>query len=209
MLWLHWEAMNPKGILPKGLYNDMLPSSLELPIYTAFVCLQGDVPYGRDDKTEPCDQRCPCDLHVLTLLHLSIQIKFFAEGMLEEVIERTWLPVDRRAGARQSGNGRFLPPPFSLDCTFCSVLPQPWESNVLVRPLGLNTWLNPVKGSIPTLRIPPGGCGGLRCLAIAKTSSLCKFPYLLKLPLPVWSGWFLWSVLALCVRGSVWKQRLI
>ena len=169
--------------------------------------LQGDVPYGRDDKTEPCDQWCPCDLPVLTLLRLSIQIKFFAEGMLEEVIERAWLPVDARAGTRQSGSGRFLPPPLSLECTFCSVLPQPWESNVLVRPLGLNTGLNPVKGSVPTLRILPDGCTGLLRLAVTKTSSLGKFPYLLKLPLPVWSGLFLWSFLALCVLEDQFENR--
>lgn len=84
--------------------------------------LQGDVPYGRDDKTEPRGQWCPCDLHVHTLLHLRIQIKFFAEGMLQEVIERTWLPVDTRAERSNLAmvGSSLLPCPWNVPSVCCS-----------------------------------------------------------------------------------------
>ena len=135
--------------------------------------LQGGVPRGRDDRIEPCGQWCPCDLQVLALLHLlSIQIKSFVEGMLEEVTERTWLPVDTRAEAGESDNGRFLTPSLVLGMHILLTVPtvgaiprtQPWESNVLLRPSGLNMWLNPVKGSISAFNILPGRCGDLLVL---------------------------------------------
>ena len=55
-----------------------------------------------------------------------------------------------------TGNGWFLTLSGSLECTFYTSFPQGklvsrrrlWESNVVLRPSGLKTWLNPVKASV-------------------------------------------------------------
>lgn len=52
--------------------------------------------------------------------------------------------------------------------------------NVLLRPPGLNTWLNLVKASVCTFKIPAGGC---RDLVLLQTSLIRKFPSLLHLSL--------------------------
>ena len=83
---------------------------------------------------------------------------------------------------------------------------QPWESKVLLRPSGLNIWLNPVKASIYTFKILVGRCRDLFILWPPKTSFVNKFPCLLTLPLTnlEWSAFFFfWSLLALHVWGSV------
>ena len=86
---------------------------------------------------------CKCSSNRLPLVFITL---------LEEVIERTWPPVDPRTGHRQSEASHpspvlgmyVLPTVLALGATSSM---QPWESNVLLRPSGLCMWLNPIKAS--------------------------------------------------------------
>lgn len=91
--------------------------------------------------------------------------------MLEEVIKKTWHPVDLGAWPRQSKSSR---PPLSLKCTLYPLFSQPrlfqgcnpekltccW--NHLDR---MNTWLNPVK-AFKTFKILAGGYRGIVVIQI-------------------------------------------
>ena len=57
-----------------------------------------------------------------------------------------------------------------------------WESNELLKPSGLNMWLDPAKVSIYTFKILAGDCPDLLILQVPKISLLCKFPCLLNPP---------------------------
>ena len=97
--------------------------------------------------------------------------------------------------------GGSSPSPLSLECTFCLRFPQqelfsrtqPWDSNVLLRPSGLDTWLNFVKSSMQTFKILAGACGDLLLLWLPKISLVHKFSCLLNPPLTnlEWSVSFL------------------
>ena len=83
--------------------------------------------------------------------------KVWPRRVLEKVMKRTWLLIDRLAGLGQSG---LLTPPLSLECVF-HLFPHPlhptptledalrvlpWESNVLLKPSGWYTWLRTIYG---------------------------------------------------------------
>lgn len=59
---------------------------------------------------------------------------------------------------------------------------QRWENNVLLKPTGLYMWLNPIEASTETLETLAGRCRDLLILWPHKTSLVCKFPGLLKVP---------------------------
>ena len=77
-------------------------------------------------------------------------------------------------------------PPFSQLKLFSKV--QTWETMALLRPSGLNMWLNSVKSSIQTFKILVGRFRDFLTLQLPKTSLLCTFPCLLNLP-PINLGW--------------------
>ena len=110
------------------------------------------------------------------------------------VIQRSWSVSCTRVTGWASVLGIYIPPIVSIVGAVSRI--RSWESNVLLRPSGLATWLNPSKASMSKFRIVAGRCGGLFTLYLPKTSLLSKFPSLLKLLHSnlTWSAFFFFLV---------------
>lgn len=129
-----------------------------------------------------CQYLCSTAIDGLASIHLILSIT-----SLDEVFKRMWPPVNPQAGPRWWS----LSPPFL--CLECRVHPpysqldpfsrmQAWESNELLRPSGLNMWLDQAKVSIYTFKILACDCPDLLILRVPKISLLCKFPCLVNPP---------------------------
>lgn len=125
--------------------------------------------------------------------------------LMEEVTGRTWPLVDPTAGPLQCEAPHPILCPWNVYFTHPGGTwrTHPWESNMSLRPSGLCKWSKPVKPSIETLEIPPGGVGA----EIYKSISLAAAH------LPIWSGLlFLWlpsaaSWVSDCIPGNSWKGK--
>lgn len=116
------------------------------------------------------------DRSPLFILHLGKSKLSCPKGMLEEVTEKTWLPVDPWAEFRQWEAPHLLFCPWNMcsTCLPCSQkLPQGCS---LEMEMGAETiwtvytWLTSVKASLQTFKILVGGCWDLFILQPPKTS---------------------------------------
>lgn len=72
----------------------------------------------------------------------TLSYKFW--GSVQEVFERAWLLVDAQAGPRNSGARHLV---HTIPTQEAVARTKPWESKMLLRSSGLNTWVNPGKAS--------------------------------------------------------------
>lgn len=81
---------------------------------------------------------------------------------------------------------------------------QPWETNVLLRPSELCTWLNHLKASIQPLKVLEGRCRDLFILWLPKTTLYSNSLAYLNVHLRIWRGLPLSSVFPwpLCIWAT-------
>lgn len=101
-------------------------------------------------------------------------------GLLEELLEGMWPPVDPQAGPGQLGASFSLPCPWNVHYapSSHSSRTHSLEWDVWLRPSWTVYWLNPIKASIQTLKILKGQCGGLFTFWLPRTTLSARLKYM-------------------------------